>query len=173
MIKAWGSILFVIAFLISGVGMYSIASVVNADSFSIQATGNSIFVSYEGKVVSYDKKKLSLDIPIEGVKTFIIDERTRIEDQRIPLKVGVLVEVDVKGDVASKIETEQFIEGEGKIIEYTKSSVTIERNGKSKTFQKASNFYVDKDGYQGSLVDLLAEYKLNDQFEIVELDIED
>lgn len=132
-----------------------------------------VYRSYEGKVASYDGKKLTIDIPGVGKKTFTVNAQTRIHDQWNRLEAGVLVEVDARGNAAYKIETERDIEGYGTIVQITKSSVIIEKNNSRVTFEKAARFHIDTDGYRGSVEGMRAQYKLNRDYQIIELEIED
>lgn len=128
--------------------------------------------SWEGVVTSYDEVNISIDVPFEGEKKFSVSNNVRIKDRNNPLKVGSLVEVETKSDVVYEIETELSIEGRATIISNGSKSVTLEKNGKQETYQKAAKFRLDKDGYKGDIVNMSAEFHINSSNQITELEID-
>lgn len=64
------------------------------------------------------------------------------------------------------------MEGLAIIKDMATDSITLERNAKQRTFQKASQFYIDTDGYNGSVVGLPAEYTITNDNQIISLEIE-
>lgn len=134
---------------------------------------SNVFYSYEGKVIEYTPNSITISVPIDGNRTFTINADTFIkQDDGIALAVGELVDIDVNGNIAYKIETERVIEGMAVIKNVASDSITLERNGKQMTFQKASQFYIDADNYNGSIVGLLADYTITHDNQIISLEIE-
>ncbi|MFE8697165.1 hypothetical protein ACFYKT_12545 [Cytobacillus sp. FJAT-53684] len=133
------------------------------------------FTGSEGKISEVSKNQITVEVPLQGSKTFIIDQNTKIEDLFQPLKKGVLVDIHANGESAYHIETEKTIDANGVIVKITDQDVTVNYNGTEETFVKASNFRIDTDGYKGALEGLPTEITLNDQLQVVslEIDIED
>lgn len=127
----------------------------------------------DGKVTEVTAEKITIDIPMQGEKTFTIDKNTKIEDFLQPLKKGSLVDIDANGDSAFKIETDRTIDAHGTIVAVTDQDVTINYNGTEQSFKKAANFQIDADEYIGAIEGLSSEISLNENFEIVDLEIED
>lgn len=127
----------------------------------------------DGKVTEVTAEKITIDIPMQGEKTFTIDKNTKIEDFLQPLKKGSLVDIDANGDSAFKIETDRTIDAHGTIVAVTDQDVTINYNGTEQSFKKAANFQIDADEYIGAIEGLPSEISLNENFEIVDLEIED
>lgn len=127
----------------------------------------------DGKVTEVTAEKITIDIPMQGEKTFTIDKNTKIEDFLQPLKKGSLVDIDANGDSAFKIETDRTIDAHGTIVAVTDQDVTINHNGTEQSFKKAANFQIEADEYIGAIEGLPSEISLNENFEIVDLEIED
>lgn len=127
----------------------------------------------DGKVTEVTAEKITIDIPMQGEKTFTIDKNTKIEDFLQPLKKGSLVDIDANGDSAFKIETDRTVDAHGIIVAVTDQDVTINYNGTEQSFKKAANFQIEADEYIGAIEGLPSEISLNENFEIVDLEIED
>lgn len=127
----------------------------------------------DGKVTEVTAEKITIDIPMQGEKTFTIDKNTKIEDFLQPLKKGSLVDIDANGDSAFKIETDRTIDAHGTIVAVTDQDVTINYNGTEQSFKKAAKFQIEADEYIGAIEGLPSEISLNENFEIVDLEIED
>lgn len=128
----------------------------------------------EGKVITLSKNSLTVDVPFQEEKTFKMSASTKIEDKPMKkLEEGALVEVDARNDEAYKIDIEKSIETEGILIEVTEQNVTLEREGVQKTFKKAAGFRIDADDYSGALEGLHSEIKLDEKFEVKELEIDE
>lgn len=146
---------------------------------SQQSTQNGETMSFEGliedidgKVTEVSSKQITIDVPLEGAKTYAIDGQTRIENLFLPLKKGVLVDIDTNGETAYHIETQRTMDSYGVIKEINDTEVVIEANGQQQTFKKASSFRIDADGYKGAIQGLPAEITFNSNLEIVGLEIE-
>lgn len=127
----------------------------------------------DGKVTEVTAEKITIDIPMQGEKTFTIDTNTKIEDFLQPLKKGSLVDIDANGDSAFKIETDRTVDAHGTIVAVTDQDVTINYNGTEQSFKKAAKFQIEADEYIGAIEGLPSEISLNENFEIVDLEIED
>ncbi len=134
---------------------------------------SNLFYSYEGKVVEYTPNSITIEVPIDGKQTFTINGDTFIkQEDGINLAVGEFVDIDANGNIAYKIETERVIEGVAVIKAIESNQIILERNGKQSTFQKASQFYIDTDGYNGSLVGFPAEYTITKNNQIISLEVD-
>lgn len=131
------------------------------------------FLDVDGKVTDLTADKITVNVPLQGSKTFKIDANTRIEDFLQPLKKDSLVEIDVNGDLAYNIETDRTMEAYGTIVAITDQEVTIYYNGTEQSFKKTANFRIESDGYIGPIEGLPAEIYLNENFEIVGLEVDD
>lgn len=127
----------------------------------------------EGKVVSYKNNSLKIAFPSGGAATYKITNRTRIEENSLRLRNGVLVEVKVSGKTALEIETERTIDYSGIIVSDSKTKMKVKYKGKNKTFHKSSRYYLDRDGYRGSIKGMPVELKLNNKFQIVSAELDD
>ncbi|RID81816.1 hypothetical protein D1953_19690 [Peribacillus asahii] len=127
----------------------------------------------QGKVVSYKKTSIKVSFPFGGTATYKINKNTKIDDDSIRLKKGVLVEIEVSNKTAREIETERNIEYSATIISDSKQKMTVNFKGKKKTFQKTSGYVLDRDGYRGSLKGVPVELKLNSSFKLVKAEIDD
>lgn len=185
--KTWMKIIIPIGVVLAvGIGGFVIYEDITEDRWenqiyatAIQNQGNQGNTSFEGvmddidgKVTEVSDKQITIDVPLEGSKTFLIDTQTRIEDLFLPLKKGVLVDIDTNGETAYHIETQRTMDSYGVIVEITDTEVTIDANGIQQTFKKASTFRIDADGYKGAVQGLPAEITLNTNLEVVGLEIE-
>lgn len=185
--KTWMKIIIPIGIVLAvGVGGFIIYEDITEDRWenqiyatAIQNQGNQGNTSFEGvmddidgKVTEVSDKQITIDVPLEGSKTFLIDTQTRIEDLFLPLNKGVLVDIDTNGETAYHIETQRTMDSYGVIVEITDTEVTIDANGTQQTFKKASTFRIDADGYKGAVQGLPAEITLNTNLEVVGLEIE-
>lgn len=127
----------------------------------------------EGKVVAYTNKSIKVSFPFGGSKTYTINNNTIIDDSSLALKKGVLVEVKVNNKQAREIDTERTIDPSGTIVSDTKTKMTVTANGKKKTFTKTSSYYLDRDGYSGSVKGKRVELTLNSSFKLVSAEIDD
>lgn len=132
----------------------------------------SAFSDVDGKVIEVTEEKITVDIPLQGEKTFTIDQNTKIEDFLQPLKKGSLVDIEANGDLAYKIEAEKTIDAHGTIVAVTEDAVTINYNGTEQSFKKAANFRIDSDGYVGAIEGLPSEFSLNENYEMIDLEID-
>lgn len=130
------------------------------------------FIDVDGKVIELTSDTIIVDVPLQGEKTFTIDQNTRMESFLHPIKEGSLVDIEANGNLAYKIEAEKSIDVHGKIVTITDTMVTIHYNGVEQSFKKAPNFRIDSDGYVGALEGLPAEFSLNENFEMVDLEID-
>src|SRR5690606_11955801 len=116
---------------------------------SANTNGAWLLDDIDGKVTEVSDKQITIDVPLEGSKTYKIDTQTRVEDLFLPLKKGVLVDIDTNGETAYHIETQRTMDSYGVIVEITDTEVTIDANGLQQIFKKASSFRIDADGYKG------------------------
>lgn len=132
----------------------------------------SAFSDVDGKVIEVTEEKITVDVPLQGEKTFTIDQNTKIENFLQPLKKGSLVDIEANGELAYKIEAEKTIDAHGTIVAVTEETVTINYNGTEQSFKKAANFHIDSDGYVGAIEGLPSEFSLNENYEMIDLEIE-
>lgn len=134
---------------------------------------NSPFTELDGKISALTSDSLTVEVPLQGNKTFKMDANTRVEDFLSPLKEGSLVDIDANGELAYKIETDRTMDAHGTIVTVTDQEVTINYHGSEHVFKKASNFRIEADGYMGPIEGLPADITFNEKVEIVGIDIED
>ncbi|WML28654.1 hypothetical protein RCG24_11405 [Neobacillus sp. OS1-32] len=127
----------------------------------------------EGKVKSLSKNKMVVSFPFGGSRTYKITKNTRIEDYGLKLKRGVLVEVEANGKTAQSIDTERTIDSHGIIVSDSKKQMKIKYRGITKSFTKAAHYYLDRDGYRGSLKGVPVEIKLDRNFKLLSAEIDD
>lgn len=130
------------------------------------------FIDVDGKVMELTSDTIIVDVPLQGEKSFTIDQNTKMESFLHPIEEGSLVDIEANGSIAYKIEAEKTIDAHGKIVAITDTMVTIHYNGIEQSFNKASNFRIDSDGYVGALEGLPAEFSLNENFEMIDLEID-
>lgn len=134
---------------------------------------NSPFIELDGKIIALTSDSLTVEVPLQGNKTFKMDANTRVEDFLSPLKEGSLVDIDANGELAYKIETDRTMDAQGTIVTVTDQEVTINYHGSEHVFKKASNFRIEADGYMGPIEGLPADITFNEKVEIVGIDVED
>lgn len=134
---------------------------------------NSPFIELDGKITALTSDSLTVEVPLQGSKTFKMDANTRVEDFLSPLKEGSLVDIDANGELAYKIETDRTMDAHGTIVTVTDQEVTISYDGSEHVFKKASNFRIEADGYMGPIEGLPADITFNEKVEIVGIDVED
>jgi len=134
---------------------------------------NNLFIELDGKVTALTSDSLTVEVPLQGSKTFKIDANTRVEDFLLPLKEGSLVDINANGEFAYKLETDRTMDAHGTIVAVTDQEVTISYNGSEHVFKKASNFRIETDGYMGPIEGLPADITFNENVEIIGIDIED
>ena len=131
------------------------------------------YVEMEGKVRAYDGKNITILHPIQGEKTFSIAADVIISDRYIKLKKGVLAEVKIFDSKVYRIETERTIETYGTLSSLDNKKITVTVDNVKKEFPKGKFFYLDKDGYRGSVIGMPGSITLDSGFTALNAEIED
>lgn len=131
------------------------------------------YVEMEGKVRAYDGKNITILHPIQGEKTYGIAADAIISDRYIKLKKGVLAEVKIFDSKVYRIETERTIETYGTLSSVDNKKITVTVDNVKKEFLKGKFFYLDKDGYRGSVIGMPVSITLDSGFTALNAEVED